>query len=125
MALTLLLAKIFGLYFLLFGFILFVREKQMSASINRMMEDPDQMFSLGSVGMILGIILVVTHNVWVTGWPVLITIISWWILIKTMLWFLFTEQYVAFAKRLLDKMNYKIYAVVLMVIGVMFLWLGY
>ena len=76
------IAKIMGPYFLLIG---------LSIMMNRVFfQDLMQDFSKnhililfsGMLAFVFGLVVVQLHNVWVAGWPVLITIIGWSSIIK-------------------------------------------
>lgn len=45
-------------------------------------EDRTITISTGYITMLLGLLTVVAHNVWVWGWPLVITILGWSTLIK-------------------------------------------
>ena len=76
------IARILGLYLTIFGLLVLLRPAQFRAIVNAYMESPPIVFLGGIVGLIMGIILVVSHNIWAADWRVVITILSWIILIK-------------------------------------------
>lgn len=71
------IAKIFGLCYLILGIgFLFNRETFM-----QLMEDYCKnmaiLFYSGLLALVTGIVIILTHNVWVSDWTVIITIIGW------------------------------------------------
>jgi len=76
------LAKVLGLYLTIFGLLVLLRRAQVQAIVAEFLDNPPAVFLGGIIGLILGIILVVSHNIWVADWRVLITILSWIILVK-------------------------------------------
>lgn len=76
------IAKVLGLYLTIFGLLVLLRPAQLRAILTQYMESPPIVFLGGMIGLILGIILVVSHNIWAADWRVVITILSWLILIK-------------------------------------------
>jgi uncharacterized membrane protein len=76
------LAKVLGLYLTVFGLLVLLRPAQLRAIVTEYMESRPIVFLGGMVGLIMGIILVVSHNIWTTNWRVVITILAWLILIK-------------------------------------------
>ena len=53
--------------------------------------------------LILGLLLVVAHNVWVAGWPVIVTLLSWLVLIKAVAYLLLPQEAVARAVTAFDR----------------------
>lgn len=82
MNITLFLAQALGIYFLIVGFAFAGKEARVRTLIRKMLEDDAVLFLSGFVALILGILMVVSHNVWVMDWRVIITIIGWMALIK-------------------------------------------
>lgn len=75
------LSKAFGLYFIILSTALLLHMKSMS-SIMSGFNDPSLLFIVGIITMIMGLLLVLNHNVWEWSWRVIITIISWLVLLK-------------------------------------------
>lgn len=76
------------------------------------------------MGLLLGVALVVTHNVWTFKHLTVITILSWFILIKSLLWLALPEKMLALAKRMTAGTGYYWLIVGLLIAGVVFLGKG-
>jgi hypothetical protein len=81
---TLFLAKVFGLYLLVMGLLMPLRRKELSAMIEALADNRPLVFLVGVLVLILGLVLVVSHNVWIAGWPLVITVLAWLVLIKAL-----------------------------------------
>jgi hypothetical protein len=81
MDISILLAKIFGVYMLVIG-LSFLKRPHLRGILNNMSKDPDTRFILSLFILAAGILLVVNHNIWTGGYKVIITLVSWIILIK-------------------------------------------
>jgi len=81
MDLSILLARIFGVYMLILGLIV-LRNPKLQVLVNELSRDDGLRFVLGLFTLVLGIALVSLHNIWSDGYRVIITIISWVVLIK-------------------------------------------
>lgn len=96
----------------------------------RLMEDfansPALLFLTGILTLVFGFVLVVFHNVWVMGWPVIITIFGWIALFKG-IWILAFPGFYAYINGKMKKVAplMRGYAVVVLLIGVFFLLLGF
>lgn len=76
------------------------------------------------ITLFLGIVLVVTHNVWELHRTTVITILCWAILIKGLLWLALPENMLAMAKKITAGTGYYWLIVGLLITGVIFLAKG-
>lgn len=75
------IGRVMGWYFVIFGLVILLRHQVMHAAILQIATQPALLFFVAINTLIIGLLLVVAHNVWVRGWQVVITILSWLILI--------------------------------------------
>ncbi len=83
---SLYLAKVIGLYLLVIGLHMLVRRKEIGLLIEELVENRPLIYITSIFALILGLLLVVSHNVWVAGWPLIITLLSWMVLIKAIVY---------------------------------------
>ncbi len=76
------LAKVIGIYFIIITLAMFVNMQQFIANVNQLMIHDSLMFVTGFVTLILGILMVVSHNIWQWSWRLIITLIAWISLLK-------------------------------------------
>ncbi len=81
---TLFLAKVFGLYLLVMGVAVPLRRKVLGAMAAAFADSPPAVYLASVLALILGLVLVVSHNIWVAGWPLAITLLSWLVLLKAL-----------------------------------------
>lgn len=79
---TIILAKILGLYFLAIGIALIINPNRFKSMYQQMMKDENFLLLGGIMALLIGAFIVSVHNIWVLGWPVIITVLGWWSLIK-------------------------------------------
>lgn len=89
MEISLFLAKVIGLYLLIAGVGILFNYQRFQPIIKAFMADSPLVLITSVFTVILGIMLVIVHNVWVCDWRVVITLISWLTLIKGILWLCF------------------------------------
>ena len=82
---TLFLTRVFGLYLSIVGVLLLFAKERVGERITQLLESPETRFFSAVVTLMIGILLIVSHNVWTMNWVVLITILSWWVLVKGLL----------------------------------------
>jgi hypothetical protein len=80
---------------------------------------------MGMVGLLLGLILVLTHNIWVRDWPVVITVLGWLVVLGNLCRLIFPEIHTKFMKDCMAKRGYTVMSWVWLVIGAYLLWVGF
>lgn len=76
------LSKVIGIYLIIVSLSIIVNFPQFAIYLNDLLNNVSIMFITGFFTLILGILMVVSHNVWQWNWRLLITILSWVTLIK-------------------------------------------
>lgn len=76
------LAQIFGLYFFTLGLVFLLNPERFQNIFKQVRNDPNFLFLGGIIAVLIGAVIVSVHNIWILAWPVLITILGWWSLIK-------------------------------------------
>jgi glucan phosphoethanolaminetransferase (alkaline phosphatase superfamily) len=76
------LAKALGIYLIIISLAMLTNMPQFVNYVQNMLHDPTLMFVTGFIALVIGILLVVSHNIWQWHWRVIITIIGWISLIK-------------------------------------------
>ena len=71
-------AKFFGIYLLVVGVAALVRPTHFKGIYREFFREPGLLVLSGILSLVIGAAIVSLHNIWVLGWPVLITIIGWW-----------------------------------------------
>jgi uncharacterized membrane protein len=78
---SLFLAKLIGPLFLAVGIGIFVNGSVYRLLADEFLRSRALIYLSGLITMTAGLAIVLTHNVWVANWPVLITILGWLALI--------------------------------------------
>lgn len=77
MGLSLLIAQIFSAVYIVSGIAVLMGSVDLDKIVDEFEKSPALTFISGCVGIIFGIILVNYHNIWIKNWTLLITILSW------------------------------------------------
>jgi len=77
MELSYFLAQFFGIFMIFKGVAILVRKNEMKSVISEVTESKAMMLFASIFGMALGLFVILNHNIWVSGWPVVVTIIGW------------------------------------------------
>ena len=82
MELSLFLAKVIGLYLLIIGLGMLINRKEFEPLIRQVVKDKLLIFLSGTMALLLGLLVVLSHNVWTPDWRGLITLLGWLTLLK-------------------------------------------
>ena len=74
---SILIAKFMGPVMLVAGFAMLVNKDNMRTIFEDFIASPALIFIAGFLALMLGLVLVIFHNRWAIGWPVIITIYGW------------------------------------------------
>lgn len=119
------LAKLFGIYFLVVGVALLFRKEFMHRVYEDFFKSAGLMAMAGIVALFGGLLIILFHNVWVWGWPVVITIIGYLTFIKgiTRLWF--PDEGIAFFRKIFTDKGFNIIGIILLLVGIWLTLMGF
>lgn len=92
-------ANFLGLYLLILGLVLVARYEYYTILLRSVKLTPYNMFITGFLTIFFGLFLIEHHNVWVLKPRLLLTLLSWWILLKGLIVVLFPELMIDFYYR--------------------------
>lgn len=75
------LASALGWYLVIMSLLLLARREVVVTAMRELMGQRAAMLVVGIITLIIGLLMVLSHNVWVMGWPVIVTVFAWLILI--------------------------------------------
>lgn len=76
------IARIFGLCYLIIGAGFMFNRKVFQRVMEDFCKNAALLFYGGVLAFVIGVVIILTHNVWVANWTVIITIVGWIGLIK-------------------------------------------
>lgn len=92
MEISIFLAKIIGLYLIITGIFTFVRYNLLEKIITDISNQRGSLFFMAILTLIMGLLLVVSHNIWVSDWRIIITLIGWLTLIGGLVRLFFLDE---------------------------------
>jgi len=98
MGISVFLAKIIGLYLVLSSFALLIFKERFKKLFKDVISTPFFVNFTGFWGILLGLLIVVSHNYWIDNWPTLITIIGWFTLLQGFLRVYFPDYFIEWNK---------------------------
>lgn len=119
---SLFLATIIGWYLIILGSFILIRPELAKKATTEVMSNSGTLFMIAIITLILGLLLVVSHNLWVMDWPVAITVFSWLVLIGGLVRLFYPELTLRMGKAFLKSpIKIKISAIITILIGLFFL----
>lgn len=81
-AVALLVAQLYGAVAVALGLGFLFNAKYYQKVVNDMMKDTTFMFMWSMIAIVIGLLIIMNHNIWEANWAVLVTIIGWIGLVK-------------------------------------------
>lgn len=126
MELSFFLAKVVGIFVLIKAIVMIMKRKEINDVVEDFFKDKTLLMFAGSFELIIGLLIVNSHNIWVNGWPVIITILGWMMVIEgTFIAVSPTKKVVKVFKVLMSKRWYTIWTIVALVVGVYLTYVGF
>jgi len=126
MEISIFLAKALGLYLTIVGVGLLLNGKKLRPMLIEVLQDPGMVLFSGFLALIVGILIVVSHNLWVMDWPVIITILGWLSILKGVTRFMWPEMVIQ--KTIMwvqNPIGYNAMLFITLALGVVLLYFGY
>jgi hypothetical protein len=118
--------QLFGLGFLAIGLGMLINGTMVKRVLRDLEHTAAAIYLSGLVSMVVGFLIVTFHNVWVWGWPVIITFIGWSALLKGLSILAYPQFSLGLSERIAaNKHSLKLFAWSSIALGLLSLYLGY
>jgi len=121
----LVIGQVLGLFFVIMTIVMVTRAEYYRSVMKNLKVDNGVIGLSASVTLILGLLLMVTHNRWEMDPDLILTVVAWIITLKAVLWLSFPEKMLAFSKKLYASNLYYVAAVIVGLAGVLLMSEGY
>jgi uncharacterized membrane protein YbaN (DUF454 family) len=126
MYMSIFLARIFGLYLLFMGVALLLKRKWFQKTLDDFFNNRAALFLAAIFTLILGIILVVSHSIFIWNWQFLVTLLAWLTLLKGLLYLFIPEKTAALSRGMMKHAGaYYISACICCLLGAYLLYQGF
>ena len=124
---SLFLAKLIGPIFVIVGTGLLLNGDRYRAVVDEVMSSHTLLYIFGAVALTGGLAIVLTHNVWVWDWPVIITIVGWLMIVRGSFRIVFPQQVEDLARKMVAGWPevLLISGVLVITIGAFLCWKGF
>lgn len=126
MASSLFLAQVIGWYLVIVGVFMLFKQNYLKSVMNEIIARKELILILAIITLILGLLLVVAHNQWTCGWPIIITLIAWLTLIGGIFRLFFPNLVLKMGERMLNSSLYlRISSFFIIIVGLFLLYQVY
>jgi hypothetical protein len=115
------LGKLFGFYLLFVGLVMFMQKAKLLPMFEKIVQKPAMYFYGGLINLVMGLLLVLSHNVWSFSWPLILTLLSYLILLKGLLFLFFPEKSMYFSAKMLTPHYWKLFSYIYILLGLFLL----
>ncbi len=122
MELTLFLSKVTALYLVIGSVGILINAKRLAGWVKTVKADVHT-YIAGAFALIIGLLMVLSHNVWVADWPVVVTIMGWAALIKGILLMWYPDAVLKMSKTVKNAAVLRISGTAMLIIGAL-LWMS-
>ena len=99
------LAKLIGPILLVAGVAMLVNRKELDALAQEFLRSRAFLVLFGFIDLAAGLAIVLTHNVWIADWRLIITLLGWLLLVRGLVRIFLPDQVKAFATKFLRNDN--------------------
>jgi len=126
MATSIFLARLLGPLLLIVGAGILFNPHAFRTMANEVVKSVTLVYLFGFLDFAAGLAIVLTHNVWIASWRVLITILGWLLLIRGTVRILIPETIMGYAAKILrNKQFIPVAGVITGILGLAFCYFGY
>jgi uncharacterized protein YjeT (DUF2065 family) len=124
---SLFLAKLIGPIFLIVGIGLLLNGDRYRAVVDEVMSSHTLLYIFGAIALTGGLAIVLTHNIWVWDWPVIITIVGWLMIVRGSLRIVIPQQVEDLARKMVAGWSniLLISGLLVITLGAFLCWKGY
>ncbi len=125
MALSFFLAQVFGLTLTITGLGILINRDRIDKIMSDMEKNHALTYLAGMFTLIIGTLLILTHNIWYGGWAVIITVLGWLTFLKGIFYMLFPKAMFSMAKSMQKQGWYNFASIVILILGIYLMYVGF
>ncbi|MGB7978984.1 MAG: hypothetical protein WCF19_07505 [Chlamydiales bacterium] len=118
-------AQVIGLWLTLLGLAMIIHHARFKKTLHDTLTHPAVLTATGLIALALGLLIVVSHNIWVPAWPVVVTLFGWVLIFQGIMRIFWPESLAKMMKDILAGSGYTVMSWVWLIVGVYLLWAGF
>lgn len=125
MCISIFYAQVIGLWLFVIALAAIVHHVRFKKTVMETLSSSSLMTFSGMVSLALGLLLVISHNIWVSAWPVIVTLFGWFLAIQGVMRIFWPEGFAKIMKDLLAGHGFTVMSWVWLIIGFYLLYIGF
>lgn len=125
MCISLFYAQVIGLWLFLLALAMIVHQPRFKKTVLDTLGNSMFITFSGLIALGIGLVIVVSHNIWVASWPVVVTLYGWFLIFQGVMRIFWPEALIRMMKDLLAKSGFTIMSWVWLVVGAYLIWAGF
>lgn len=125
MCLSIFLAQVIGCYLFLVSLAMLVQQQRFKKLIGDFLSHATLIGISSSICLATGLLIVVSHNIWLNDWPVVVTLVGWFVLLQGIMRLFFPDAFVKMMKDSLARVPYMVVCWVRLLVGLYLIWAGF
>lgn len=118
-------AQVIGVYLIVVTLAMLMYQQRFKKIMSECMSSPALMYCGGTISLLLGLLILIPHNVWVMQWPVLITLVGWYCVIQGAWRIFFPEHAIEIMKQMMAQTGFLFTSWIWFLIGLYLAWMGF
>lgn len=125
MLISIFLGKIIGLYLTIVSLAMMTNSKSAKKMFHDFTGNRGLIVFAGGITLILGLLIVLNHNIWVSNWTVVISLVGWFILIKGLVILFFPDAIIEHSKKMEEKKHLTQLCWIPLIVGVFLIYFSF
>ena len=118
-------AQVIGLWLLLVALAMIVHHARFKKTVAETLTHHSFMTFSGLIALGIGLLVVVSHNIWVPAWPVVVTLFGWVLIIQGVMRIFWPEAFAKMMKDMLTGSGYTVMSWVWLLVGLYLIYAGF
>lgn len=125
MCISIFYAQVIGLWLFIAGLAMILNQARFKKTLLETVNDAGMMNYAGFTALGIGLLVAISHNIWVAGWPVVITILAWLAILQGIARLFFPDRFARMIKDLSAKNGFTYLSWFWLIVGLFLIWAGF
>lgn len=121
---TIFFGKFLGIFFTILGLGFFFNREHAKKIASDFEKSPASVFCAGIISLLLGIWVVLFHNIWIFDWRILVTLVGWYLLLSGVFRIMFVDAWTTQIVKL-KAQHLNLHRSIILIVGLLLLYVGF
>lgn len=125
MDISIYLAKVFGIYLIIVPIAVLINRKHYEKLLDDFFKNSSFVFFSGIIHLILGLFIVIVHNIWANDWRIIITLLAWLGVLKGIIRIMFPFKIAGWVGKIKDIRKFWVWCFIMILLGIYLTYIGF